>query len=154
MLCFLFQCVEEEVKETPAKDTTVSVKTEQADHSEASTPNSPITPREEIEPKVVLGTASSTTDHDILPDSADTLSENVLSAPPDTECTPSTLDSNVSDKDLDNSLAECLVEINVAVGSGRNTPSPCPSTSGICFLVKSEIICFYLLMLPLLTTYC
>ena len=66
----------------------------------------------------------------------------MLSAPPDTECTPSTLDSNVSDKDLNNSLAECLVEINVAVSSGRNTPSPCPSTSGICFLVKSEIIFF------------
>ena len=122
------------MKETPVKDAAVSVKTEQADHSEASTPNSPITPREESEPTIVLSTASSTTDHDILPDSANTLSENVLPAPPDTECTPSTLDSSVLGKDLNNSLAECLVEINVAVGSGRNTPSPCPSTSGIYFL--------------------
>lgn len=128
---FLFQSVEEEVKETPTKDTTVSVKTELADHSEASTPNSPITPREESEPKLVLSTASSTTEQDILPDSANTLSENVLPAPGDTECTPSTVDSSVLGKDLNNSLAECLVEINVAVGSGRNTPSPCPSTSGI-----------------------
>lgn len=128
---FIFQSVEEEVKETPTKDTTVSVKTELADHSEASTPNSPITPREESEPKLVLSTASSTTEQDILPDSANTLSENVLPAPADTECTPSTVDSSVLGKDLNNSLAECLVEINVAVGSGRNTPSPCPSTSGI-----------------------
>lgn len=128
---FLFQSVEEEVKETPTKDTTVSVKTELADHSETSTPNSPITPREESEPKLVLSTASSTTEQDILPDSANTLSENVLPAPADTECTPSTVDSSVLGKDLNNSLAECLVEINVAVGSGRNTPSPCPSTSGI-----------------------
>lgn len=119
------------MKETPTKDTTVSVKTELADHSETSTPNSPITPREESEPKLVLSTASSTTEQDILPDSANTLSENVLPAPADTECTPSTVDSSVLGKDLNNSLAECLVEINVAVGSGRNTPSPCPSTSGI-----------------------
>lgn len=139
---FLFQCVEEGVKETLTKDTTVSVKTELADHSEASTPNSPITPREESEPRLVLSTASSTTDHDILPDSASTPSENVLPAPSDTECTPSTLNSSLLGKDLNNSLTECLVEINVAVGSGRNTPSPCPSTSGIYFLVlvKSEII--------------
>ena len=144
MFCFLFfQCVEEEVKETPAKETPISVKTEPADHSEASTPNSPITPREENESKPVLSTASSTTDHDILPDSANTPSENVLPAPPDTECTPSTLDSSVLGKDLNNSLTECLVEINVAVGSGRNTPSPCPSTSGIYFLGKSEIIRWY-----------
>lgn len=131
------------MKETPTKDTTVSVKTELADHSEASTPNSPITPREESEPKLVLSTASSTTEQDILPDSANTLSENVLPAPADTECSPSTVDSSVLGKDLNNSLAECLVEINVAVGSGRNTPSPCPSTSGSYFLVKSEIIWCY-----------
>lgn len=127
----LFQCGEEEVKETSTKDTVVSVKTELADHSEASTPNSPITPREESEPKLVLNTASSTTDHDIQPDSTNTPLENVLPAPADTECAPSTLNSSVLGKDLSNSLTECLVEINVAVGSGRNTPSPCPSTSGI-----------------------
>lgn len=139
---FFFQCVEEEVKETPTKDTAVSVKTELADHSEASTPNSPITPREESEPKPVLSTASSTSDHDILPDTANAISENVLPAP-DTECTPSTLDSSLLGKDLNDSLTECLVEINVAVGSGRNTPSPCPSTTGIYFQVKSEIVCWY-----------
>ena len=144
MLCFfLFQCVEEGVKETLTKDTTVSVKTELADHSEASTPNSPITPREESEPKLVLNTASSTTDHDILPDSASTPSENVLPAPADTECTPSTLNSNLLGKDFNNSLTDCLAEINVAVGSGRNTPSPCPSTSGIYFLMKSGIFHWY-----------
>ena len=127
----LFQCGEEEVKETSTKDSIVSVKTELADHSEASTPNSPITPREESEPKLVVNTASSTTDHDIQPDSANTPLENVLPVPADTECAPSTLNSSVLGKDLSNSLTECLVEINVAVGSGRNTPSPCPSTSGI-----------------------
>ena len=135
MLKFFFcQCVEEEVKESPTKDTTVSVKREPADHSEASTPNSPITPREESEPKPVVSTASSTTEHDILPDSANAILENVLPAAPEAECTPSTLESSPLGKDLNNSLAECLVEINVAVGSGRNTPSPCPSTSGI-FLI-------------------
>lgn len=149
---FLFQCVEEGVKETLTKDTAVSVKTELADHSEASTPNSPITPREESEPRLVLSTASSTTDHDILPDSASTPSENVLPAPADTECTPSTLNSSLLGKDLNNSLTECLVEINVAVGSGRNTPSPCPSTSGIYFLVRNYSLVF-MLMLPLLIAY-
>ena len=144
MLCFfLFQCVEEEVKETSIKDTTVSVKTELADHSESSTPNSPITPREESEPKPALSTANSTTDHDIQPDSANTPLENVLPVPADTECAPSTLNSSVLGKDLNNSLTECLVEINVSVGSGRNTPSPCPSTSGIYFLLKSEIVHWY-----------
>lgn len=129
------------MKETPVRDTTVSTKTELADHSEASTPNSPITPKEESEPKPVLSTASSTTEHDILPDSANAISENVVPVPSENECTPRTLESSLLGKDLNNSLTECLVEINVAVGSGsgRNTPSPCPSTSGIFFL-EYEIV--------------
>ena len=128
------------MKETPVRDMTVSTKTELADHSEASTPNSPVTPKEESEPKPVLSTVSSTTEHEILPDSANAISENALPVPPENECTPRTLESSLLGKDLNNSLTECLVEINVAVGSGRNTPSPCPSTSGIFFLVESEIV--------------
>ena len=59
----LLQYLDEEKRETLTKDTSVSVKTEPADISEASTPNSPITPREEKEAKpVVISTASSTTD--------------------------------------------------------------------------------------------
>ena len=127
---FFFQYVDEEVKETPTtKDTAISIKTELADHSEASTPNSPVTPREESEPKPVLSTTSSTAEHDVLPDVGNAISENSVSAP-DTVCTTSTVDTTLLGKDFNNSLTECMVEINIAVGSGRNTPSPCPSTAG------------------------
>ncbi|KAJ7377586.1 Histone-lysine N-methyltransferase 2E [Desmophyllum pertusum] len=126
------QYAEEEPKETtPTRDSTVSIKTELVDDSEASTPNSPITPREESELKPVLNTASSTTDHDIIPEVSDVVSEDTVPAP-DAMCSTSTVDvdSTQFSKDLSSSLTECLVEINIAVGSGRNTPSPCPSTSG------------------------
>lgn len=128
----LFQYAEEEPKETtPTRDSTVSIKTELVDDSEASTPNSPITPREDSELKPVLNTASSTTDHDIIPEVSDVVSEDTVPAP-DAMCSTSTVDvdSTQFSKDLSSSLTECLVEINIAVGSGRNTPSPCPSTSG------------------------
>ena len=119
------------MKDTPTKDTSGFIKTEPADISEASAPNSPITPREEIEPKPVIGTASSTTDHDIIPDSGNTVSENVTVEPvADTVCLTDTVDSDQLGKDLSNSVTECLVEVNVADDSGRNTPSPCPSTAG------------------------
>ena len=129
---FLFQYAEEEPKETtPTRDSTVSIKTELVDDSEASTPNSPITPREDSELKPVLNTASSTTDHDSIPEVSDVVSEDTVPAP-DAMCSTSTVDvdSTQFSKDLSSSLTECLVEINIAVDSGRNTPSPCPSTSG------------------------
>lgn len=128
------QSLDEEKKDTPAKDTSVSVKTEPADISEASLPNSPITPREESETKpVIISTASSTTDRDATatPDNGIVTTEQVVPLAADIPvCTSNTADSTQPAKDLSNSLAECVVEVNVAEDSGRNTPSPCPSTTG------------------------
>ncbi|KAL9959424.1 hypothetical protein ACROYT_G032747 [Oculina patagonica] len=126
---FVFQYADEELKASPTKDTAISIKTELGDHSEASTPNSPITPREENEPKLVQSTTSSITDHDILPAAGHVVSENSVPSV-DAVCTTKTVDNTLLGKDLSNSLTECMVEINVAVSSGRNTPSPCPSTAG------------------------
>nr|XP_058960412.1 inactive histone-lysine N-methyltransferase 2E-like isoform X1 [Pocillopora verrucosa] len=128
------QYLDEEKRETLTKDTSVSVKTEPADISEASTPNSPITPREEKEAKpVVISTASSTTDQNAtaMPDNVSVVSEQVVPLAADIPlCTSNTADSTQPAKELSNSLTECEVEVNVAEDSGRNTPSPCPSTTG------------------------
>ena len=130
----LLQYLDEEKRETLTKDTSVSVKTEPADISEASTPNSPITPREEKEAKpVVISTASSTTDQNAtaMPDNVSVVSEQVVPLAADIPlCTSNTADSTQPAKELSNSLTECEVEVNVAEDSGRNTPSPCPSTTG------------------------
>ena len=124
---YLFQNVDEEVKEMTNREHVIAVKTEPTEHSEASTPSSPVTPREDSDLKPVLSTANSTTDQDPLPDD----SCDVAVSGPEALCT-STTDSTQFDKDLNSSLTECLVDINVSVGSGRNTPSPCPSTAGMC----------------------
>ena len=121
------QYADEEVKETPSRDSITCVKAEPADHSGASTPSSPITPQDDSDLKPVLSTANSTTDQERLP----TDGNAVAVSGSDGVCT-STTDSTQFGKDLSNSLSECLVEINVSIGSGRNTPSPCPSTAGIC----------------------
>ena len=113
------------MKDTPTRDSALTVKTEPADHSEASAPCSPIAPQDESDPKPVLDTVNSTTDPEQLPETCNT----VMVSGHDTVCT-STTDSSQFKKDLSNSLSECLVEINASVGSGRNTPSPCPSTAG------------------------
>ena len=130
----LLQYFDEEKRETLTKDTSVSVKTEPADISEASTPNSPITPREEKEAKpVVISTASSTTDQNAtaMPDNVSVVSEQVVPLAADIPlCTSNTADSTQPAKELSNSFTECEVEVNVAEDSGRNTPSPCPSTTG------------------------
>lgn len=123
---FLFQCLEEEVKETPSSgDAVASMKTEPVEQSVASTPGSPITPQDDSDAKPVLNTATSTTEQDPLPDSSDAVTGS------DAVCS-STTDSNQLSKDVKKTLPDCLTEISASVVSGTNTPSPCPSTAGMC----------------------
>ncbi|KAK2571082.1 Inactive histone-lysine N-methyltransferase 2E [Acropora cervicornis] len=118
------QCLEEEVKETPSSgDAVASMKTEPVEQSVASTPGSPITPRDDNDAKPVLNTATSTTEQDPLPDSSDAVTGS------DAVCS-STTDSNQLSKDVKKTLPDCLTEISASVVSGTNTPSPCPSTAG------------------------
>lgn len=128
---FVFQNAEEEAKETPCRNSVPALKTEPADHSEPSAPCSPTTPQDDSDSKPVLCTANSTTDQEQLPDSSDV----VTGAGNDAVCT-STTDSGQLNKDLTKSLSECLVEMNTSAGSGRNTPSPCPSTAGKCLELR------------------
>lgn len=121
----MFQCLEEEVKETPSsEDAVASVKTEPVEQSVASTPGSPITPRDDSDSKPVLNTATSTTEQDPLPDSSDAVTGS------DAVCS-STTDSHQLSKDVKKILPDCLTEISASVVSGTNTPSPCPSTAGM-----------------------
>lgn len=118
------QCLEEEVKETPSSgDAVASMKTEPVEQSVASTPGSPITPRDDSDAKPVLNTATSTTEQDPLPDSSDAVTGS------DAVCS-STTDSNQLSKDVKKTLPDCLTEISASMVSGTNTPSPCPSTAG------------------------
>ena len=126
------------------------MQTETGEHSGASAPGSPVTPREDTDVKPVLSTASSTAD----------LTQDADAAPvcESTVCIPESASASVADsghfgKDLGQSLADCLVEVNSAVASGRNTPSPCPSTSGmavwLCVLLDVMNLSFIdLLKLP------
>ena len=143
MLCKHFiQYLDEEIKDVPTSHSVAAVKVEPAEHSGASTPNSPITPQDESELKPILTTANSTTDQERIPDA----SNAVAVAEPDAVCT-SRVDSTQFSKDLSSSLSECLVEINVSVGSGTNTPSPCPSTAGISLQPMANWAIFTLLIM-------
>ncbi|XP_015765665.1 PREDICTED: serine-rich adhesin for platelets-like [Acropora digitifera] len=122
------QSADEEIKEMLTKENVTTVTTEPGDNSGPSTPSSPVTPVDdsELNLKPAENVATSTTVQDPVPD------EKIDVATSGTEslCTSTTESTQLSKEVNSNSVSECLVEINVSVGSGRNTPSPCPSTAG------------------------
>ena len=112
------------------KENVTTVTTEPADNSGPSTPSSPVTPVDdsELNLKPAENVATSTTVQDPVPDEK----IDVATSATESLCTSTTESTQLSKEVNSNSVSECLVEINVSVGSGRNTPSPCPSTAGKC----------------------
>ena len=130
ILIGIFQSADEEIKEMLTKENVTTVTTEPADNSGPSTPSSPVTPVDdsELNLKPAENVATSTTVQDPVPDEK----IDVATSATESLCTSTTESTQLSKEVNSNSVSECLVEINVSVGSGRNTPSPCPSTAGKC----------------------
>ena len=130
ILIGVFQSADEEIKEMLTKENVTTVTTEPADNSGPSTPSSPVTPVDdsELNLKPAENVATSTTVQDPVPDEK----IDVATSATESLCTSTTESTQLSKEVNSNSVSECLVEINVSVGSGRNTPSPCPSTAGKC----------------------
>ena len=128
ILIGVFQSADEEIKEMLTKENVTTVTTEPAENSGPSTPSSPVTPVDdsELNLKPAENVATSTTVQDPVPDEK----IDVATSATESLCTSTTESTQLSKEVNSNSVSECLVEINVSVGSGRNTPSPCPSTSG------------------------
>lgn len=128
ILIGVFQSADEEIKEMLTKETVTTVTTEPADNSGPSSPSSPITPVDdsELNLKPAENVATSTTVQDPVPGEK----IDVATSATESLCTSTTESTQLSKEMNSNSVSECLVEINVSVGSGRNTPSPCPSTAG------------------------
>ena len=114
----------DESKNAPVK----TVKLENGEQSGVSSPSSPSTPREgDAEGLPVLSTASSTTDLTV-DNTVDETSNVTTPKPIDSSSTG--LDSNAVATLGITSLKERLVEISNSIGSERESPSPCSSTSG------------------------
>ena len=130
ILIGVFQSADEEIKEMLTKENVTTVTSEPADNSGPSTPSSPVTPVDdsELNLKPAENVATSTTVQDPVPDEK----IDVATSATESLCTSTTESTQLSKEVNSNSVSECLVEINVSVGSGRNTPSPCPSTAGKC----------------------